>query len=229
MLDCTLFVLYLPNSNFLDDGYKIERRHNAEFMAPKNAKLPFLHISNKVVAQEDILDYLYSKSFVLNNDISTEDNMVIQGVISLIETKLVPIEMYYAWIDPLNRTNTLERYGYNYPQPLKKVLCLKKQWEVERYLKCVGVLGKSEEEIKQELHNIYRCIATKLEKTSYLIGDELIEADCYVYGHLQAILESKLKNNIMTKMLDDFPKLTKYVLNFNQLHLGKTAMIWEFV
>ena len=57
----------------------------------------------------------------------------------------------------------------------------------------------------------------------------MTEADVYVYGHLQAILESKLQNNVLMKTLEDYPKLTNFCLNFNQLHLGNKAMIWEFL
>jgi len=215
--------------NGLADGYKVERRHNAEFMAPKNGKLPFLRMPNKIIAQDDVLDFMYSKSFVLKNDLSPEDNMIMQGVISLIETKLIPIELYCLWIDPVNRKRTTEQYGYDYPQPLKKLLCWKKQKEVEKYLKCIGLLQKSEQQIKEDLHNIYKCITRKLEASSYIIGEDMTEADVYVYGHLQAILESKLQNNILMKALEDYPKLTNFCLNFNQLHLGNKAMIWEFL
>jgi len=215
--------------NGLADGYNVERRHNAEFMAPKSGKLPFLRMPNKVVAQEDFLDFMYTKSFVLKNDLSVEDNMIMQGIISLIETKLIPIELYCVWIDPINRKKTLDQYGFDYPQPLKKILCWKKFKQVEKHLKSIGLLEKSEQQIKEELCGIYQCIARKLEVNSHITGDDMTEADVYVYGHLQAILESKLENNMLMKALEEYPKLTNFCLNFNQLHLGNKAMIWEFL
>lgn len=213
----------------LMDCYRLERRNNAEFMAPKNGMLPFLRTGKTVVAQKDILEFMYSNLFILKNDMSVEENMTMQGVISLIETKLIPIELYVNWVENENKRTTRQRYGYTHPEPLKTILYWQKSKEVLRYLKAIGLLEKSEIQIREEISSIYKCISRKLETNSCVIGEEITEADVYVYGHLQAILESKLEKNMLMEELQGYPKLTKFCLNFNQVHLGNKAMIWEFL
>merc|ERR1712080_245870 len=210
----------------LADCYNLERRHNAEFMAPKHGKVPFLRTGRSVVAQADILEFMYSNLFILKNCMSADENMTMQSIISLVETKLAPIELYINWVEPKNQKMTHQRYGHNLPQPLKMILCWQKSKEVHQYLKVIGLLEKSETQIRKEISGIYRSISRKLEKNTCVIGEEITEADVFVYGHLQAILESKLEKNILMEELQNYPKLTKFCLNFNQVHLGNKAMIW---
>lgn len=213
----------------LQDGFSTCRRQNAESMSPKNGKLPFLRIRNKVVAEEDVIEYLRQKEFFLHPDRSIKENLSIKGVMSLLETKLVPIELYFIWEDAKNVPETLQRYGYNQPKPLCQILCRRKRQEVREFLRVAGYLTKSEDQLSKELEQIFTLLVRKLEKSKYISGEQVSEADVYVFGHLQAIMESKLPNNILLNTLQRFPKLTNFCLNFNQVHLGHQAMLWEFV
>jgi len=211
----------------LMDCYNIERRHNAEFMAPKSRKVPFLRTAESVFAYEEILQFMINHNYVLKSDMSAEERIKMEGVISLMETKLGPLEMYVTWIDPMNKGLTQERYGRNYPQPLKKLLCWRKSAEVTQYLKTMGILEKCETEIREEIVDVYKCISQKLEGSGCVVGEDVTEADVFVFGHLQAIRESKLKKNILMEELKNFPTLTEFCSNFNQIHMGNKAMMWE--
>lgn len=213
----------------LVDCYAVERRHNAEFMAPKNGRLPFMATGKKVIGEEDILEYLSKNQFILRNDMTTEDTIIVQGIISLIETKLVPVELYSTWVVPANLKSTRARYGLNMPKPLNMILYYQKSKEIHKHLKALGLLDKSEAQIREDVLEVYKCISDRLVHGTCMIGEEITEADVYVYGHLQAILESKLEVNILMQELRHFPKLTQFCLNFNQIHLGNKAMIWEFL
>ena len=149
-------------------------------------------------------------------------------MISLMETRLSSIELYVTWVT--NREDTQERYGRTFPQPLKQILCWQKHNAVQKYLKAVGLLEKTEAEIRQEIVDIYTCINQKLERNGgSVVGEVITEADVFVFGHLQAITESKLKRNILMTELKNFPTLTKFCLNFNQIHMGVKGMIWDFL
>jgi len=212
----------------LMDCYTIERRANAEFMAPRSRKLPFLRTGESVYAYEDTLKFMMDHNYVLKAEMNAEEKIQMDGLISLMETRLSPIEMYVTWV--MNKEATQERYGRNIPQPLKQILCWQKYTAVQKYLKAIGLLEKSEEEIRREIVDIYNCINLKLENSGCLVGkEEVTEADVFVFGHLQAISESKLRKNILMEELRNFPKLTKFCLNFNQIHMGNKAMIWEFL
>jgi len=213
----------------LMDCYTIERRHNAEFMAPNSRKLPFLRTGRTVVAHEDICRFMFDRMYVLRTDMSPTEKITMEGVISLVETKLQPIELYITWLEPVNRKSTYDRYGLDVPQPLKTILCWQKYWEVRKYLKAIGVLDRSEVEMRADISDVYKCLSRRLETSGCLIGEEITEADVFAYGHLQAILESKLSKNILMEELKNFPRLTQFCLNFNQIHLGNKAMIWEFL
>jgi len=213
----------------LMDCYDIERRHNAEFMAPKSGKVPFLRTGESVIAYEEILQFMINHNYFLKSDMSSGDRLVMDGVISLVETKLGALEMYVTWMESVNKEMTHERYGGSISQPLKQLLCWRKSTEVAQYLKAMNILEKSEAEIREEIVDIYKCISQKLEQTGCVVGEEVTEADVYVFGHLQAISESKLKKNILMEELKNFPRLTKFCLNFNQIHMGNKAMIWEFL
>jgi len=213
----------------LMDCYSIERRHNAEFMAPKSRKVPFLHSGQSVIAYEEIPQFMFNHNYVLKGDMIGEEKIKMDSVISMMETKLAPIETYVTWLDPMNKKITEERYLRNLCQPLQKLLCWRKSAEVAKYLQFMGILEKSEVEIRKDIIDIYKCLSQKLERTGFIVGEEVTEADVYVFGHLQAITESKLKKNILMEELKNFPKLTKFCLNFNQIHMGNKAMIWEFL
>lgn len=57
----------------LMDCYSIERRHNAEFMAPKSRKLPFLHSGQSVVAYEEIPQFMSNHNYVLKSDMTGDE------------------------------------------------------------------------------------------------------------------------------------------------------------
>lgn len=217
----------------LIDCYTIERRHNAEFMAPPphTRGVPFLCTGGSVVGYEDIVQFMHSRNYVLNQVevCGVEDQLIMDGILSLVHSKLLPIEMYVTWREPANRNITRERYEAGRVQPLKSILFWKKSREVSRYMKAMGFLEKSEAQIRAEIVSIYKCISDRLENTLYIMGEEITEADVFVFGHLQAILESKLEKNILMEEMQNFPKLTQFCLNFNQVHLGNKAMIWEFL
>lgn len=213
----------------LIDCYSIERRHNAEWMAPQSARVPFLRTGRSVIAHEDIRAFLTDRMYVLRTDMSSEEKLVTEGIVSLVETKLHPIELYVTWMESENRKYTHSKYGLNVPQPLKSILCWQKYFEVRTYLKALGWLQKSEWELREEVADVYRCLSRKLEHSGCLVGEEISEADVWSYGHLQAVLESKLPKNLLMDELKNFPRLTQFCLNFNQLHLGNKAMIWEFL
>lgn len=79
------------------------------------------------------------------------------------------------------------------------------------------------------MSDIFRNIDLMQYLQYFILFFRLTEADVYLYGHLQAILESKLPNNILLKTLEKFPKLVNFCLNFSQVHLGNKAMLWEFL
>ena len=219
----------LLNIHELNGKYTKKRRQNAFYMPPKKGNLPFLRVKNKVVCEDDITTFLKANSCSLNNDLDAADNLILKGIISIIDNKLMPLELYYLWYNEENQIDTFKRFGYNQPKPLQKVLCLERYFEIKNYLKVLGLLDKTESKIKEDLKITMTYFSQRLEKSTFLVGNQLTEGDVLLYGHLQAILESKLPNNVLLQTLEKFPKLTNFCLNFGQVYLGKQAMLWEFV
>ena len=70
-------------------------------------------------------------------------------------------------------------------------------------------------------------IQLMINKFSSFLIFRLTEADVFLFGHLQAIIECPFEDNILSKVLAQFPRLQKFCLNFNQLHLGQQAMLFS--
>lgn len=210
----------------LRNGFTVKRRYNAEHMAPKKGHLPFLRIEDEVVGNDDILNFMLKKEKQLFTERTPEQDLCIKGVLSLIENKLIPIELYVVWVDAGNLKDSYEKYGFNQPQILKKILCYQKQKEIRDYLQVTGWLSKSKAEIINEARKIFEFLSRRFEQNKFIAGNQLSEADIYVYGHLQAILENKLTNDYLLKTLEQYPKLGNFCMNFNQVQLGKQAMIF---
>jgi len=213
----------------LQEKFDKKRKYNATYMAPKKGSLPFLRIKNEVVNEHDILKFLEKRAFCLTSDLNEEDELLHRGVLALIENTLKPIELYFVWLDEKNVIETFAKFGHSYPQPLQKLLCLEQYSEVKHYLQVTGWMDKTSDQILGELKYLLGYLSKRLENAQYIINEQLTEADVYLYGHLQAILESKLPNNILLKTLEKYPKLVNFCLNFSQVHLGNKAMLWEFL
>jgi len=212
----------------LQGQYKTCRKDNAEYMSPKGV-LPFLRIGNQIEAEESILAYLDKRGYSLSSGLAPEIQIQVKGILSLIKTRLVPIELYYTWVDEKNRKQTFSKYGFNQPEPLRKILCWKKQKDMATYLDHIGWLKKTPAEILAAAVELFEFFTNKLANGSCLVNNQLTEADVYLYGHLQAILESNQKSDILRNTLTQYPKLTQFCLTFNQVHLGDRSMLWEFV
>jgi len=211
----------------LDDRYTVQMRSNAEQMAPKQGDLPFLRHKNHVIGGSDIMNFLKEKEYVLNTEQTPEENVINLGVLSLIQSKLIPAEMLVTWINSKNAIETSKRYGFEKPEPLKTILYFQKRQQVQRYLNEVGWLNKSEETVGREIQEVFAYFSKRLENNKCLTGESLTEADVFLFGHLQAIIECPLEENILSKVLAQFPRLQKFCLNFNQLHLGQQAMLFS--
>jgi len=212
----------------LQEHYKTCRKENAEYMSPKGV-LPFLRIGNLIAAEETILGFVENRGYSLSSALPPETQITIKGILSLINTQLVPIELYNTWIDEKNRKQTYSKYGFNQPEPLRRILCWKRQRDVAKSLHDVGWLKKTPAEVLACSTELFEFFTNKLGNGWCLVNDQLTEADVYLYGHLQAILESNQKNDILRKTLTQYPKLTQFCLTFNQVHLGDRSMLWEFV
>lgn len=211
----------------LEDRYTLQVRPHAEHMAPKQGDLPFLRFRNTVIGGSDILQFLQEKEYTLNGDATPEEKITSLGVMSLINSKLVPLELLVTWADEKNASITYEKYGYNQPEPLKKILHFQKRQEVSRFLRATGWLDKSNDELKKEAKDVFDFLSKRLDGSKYLTGESLTDADVFVYGHLQALFECELKNNVLLQVLEGYSRLQKFCLNFTQLHLGQQAMIFS--
>lgn len=211
----------------LQHSYCVIRRDNARFMSPRST-LPFLRIGSQVECELDIIGHLKLCGYSLSKDSPATVKLCVSGILSLMELKLVPIELYYTWIDSSNQDETFARYAFNIPNPLNRVLCWRKLYDIRSYLLNTGWLSKKEADIQQELHALMDYFSGKLEKGPCLTGDQVTEADVYLYGHLQAILESNQKNSTLRNSVEKHPRLTQFCLTFNQVHLGNRSLLWEF-
>ncbi|XP_047136655.1 metaxin-2 homolog [Hydra vulgaris] len=201
------------------------RRINARDMCVKKDTLPFLQVLNTIVGEDDFLYFLNQKDLDLDCNLPVEKILFINGLISIIKTKLIPIELYALWMVGANKKKTLDCYGFGHPEPLKKMLCYQKCKEVEQFLKIAGYFNKSKAQVITELSKILDLFAKKLEKNKYISGNEISNADVFIYGHIQAILESKLDDNFLLETLKNFPILEKFCISFSHNNLGNQSLL----
>lgn len=210
----------------LKEHCQTQRLSNAEHMC--RGSLPFFRIGDDMVPFESSLQLFSQKGYTLSTDLPSET--LIKGIISLIKLKLEPIEQYYTWIDPKNYEQTRSCYESEQPEPLRSILLLRKRRAVAHALKCDGWMSKPIAEITTELRNLFKLFTDTMGNNQCLFDNQLTEADVYLYGHLQAILNSKQPNSILLNTLNEFKRLKQYCLIFNQVHLRNQSIgIWEFV
>ncbi|XP_012274133.1 metaxin-2 isoform X2 [Orussus abietinus] len=196
--------------------FQIEPRHNAEFMSP-SGRVPFIQCGAFLVSGFDnIVNFISSKGAGLSDRLSMGEKADMRAFLCLINV-LVNAEQYICWVDETTLNSvTLPRHGSVYPWPLNHLMNWKKRVQVIKKLKALGYHDWTVEAILNDVKACCSALSERLNNSHYFF-EKPTELDALVYGHLHAILTTRLPESVqgLAMTIRQFPELLEQTLQIS--------------
>ncbi|XP_016952244.1 metaxin-2 [Drosophila biarmipes] len=191
---------------------------NAEFMSPggRLTHLPVLRLGpvktfaefEPIVAQVEAMQAGHSLGSWMSEDRRDD----VRCLVNYVENVFTLAEIHMSFVDAVNyQRYTAPRSGAAHPWPLSVLRRMAKQKEALRILK---VYQWQDMDNDQVLHEVGVCVGTligQLEEQQpeegYLCGARPCALDALVFGHVAAILTTKLPNMELAEVLATYPRL----------------------
>lgn len=192
-------------------SYDIKSRANAEFMSPTGT-VPFLRVGKELISElSNVISFVQAKGLSASGDLEPRQGAEMKAYMSLIETSLVPAELYILWWNKEYAARSRSQYGSPFPTPINKILGYKKQWVVGRHLRALGWHLKCETEVLEEIKRVFQALSEKLGSRLYFICDRPGALDALVFGHLYSILTRYQSDDSIVSLVKSHKNLEEFV------------------
>lgn len=205
-----------------------EARTNAEFMSPSGSKtkLPILRAGTDLTAEfEPIVEFLQREGHTLwPEDFDAKKRSDWKAAFLDMDAVFTNAELYLCWLDKEVRTSiTAPRYGCPYEWPLNRIQCWRKQHEVQRCLEVEDwqdfTLEDVTDEVKIKLHEL----SEKLQEKPFFNGTFPTEFDALIFGHLFAIVTTKVPNLILAEEINKNLNLVRFCSNIDSSYFSRKS------
>ncbi|XP_017074341.1 metaxin-2 [Drosophila eugracilis] len=191
---------------------------NAEFMSPggRLTHLPLLRLGpiqtfaefEPIVAQVEIIQDGSS----LNSWMTEDQRDDLRSLVNYVENVFTLAEIHMIFMDMVNyQLYTAPRSEAAHPWPLSTIRRLDKQKAAQRLLK---VYQWQDMDNDQVLHELGLCVGALIDQLEgnqsedfFLCGSRPCELDALVFGHVTAIMTTKLPNMELAEILSTYPRL----------------------
>lgn len=164
---------------------------NAEFMSD-NGRLPVVWAKNNVDCSNsnggDIMCGFTEVFWHLARENKYIPSLEELSYIDWVETNFLEAELYICWCHkPIVEEYTWNRYTYDLPWPISRVLYYRKRKQIEL---SVGKKYKNFDDFIEK----FNCFLKKLNKKigTYNMSQSYLSVDALIYGHTNAIVRSNL-------------------------------------
>lgn len=189
-------------------NFTLDERPNAEYMSV-TAKLPLLKVDDHFVAGFDAIS-TYAR-LRIRKQLTNEQESAIRPYVEMINVTVRNAELYAAWVDDTNfSTVTAPRYGSPYSFPLNKILPILKRVQIKAFLRENSPLA-SMDDVRESLHSDMKALSERLGPRPYFLDDlNTNELDALVYGHLTALMSSKLPGTNLAELVHNHQNLVQF-------------------
>ncbi|XP_001978114.3 metaxin-2 [Drosophila erecta] len=199
---------------------------NAEFMSPggRLTHLPLLRLGpvktfaefEPIVAQVEVMQGGSS----LGSWMSEDQRDDIRCLVSYVENVFTLAEIHMSFVDEINyQLYTAPRSAAAHPWPLSAIRRQAKQKDARRILKVYQWQDLDNDQVIQEVGVCADALVAKLEEhkaQAYLGGPRPCELDALVFGHVAAIMSTKVPNMELAEVLATYPRLLAHCRRIDQ-------------
>ncbi|XP_017050679.1 metaxin-2 [Drosophila ficusphila] len=190
---------------------------NAEFMSPggRLTHLPLLRLGPvKTFAEfEPIVEQVESMRAgnSLSSWMSEDQRDDMRCVLNRVENVFTLAEMHMSYVDTINyQLYTAPRTGAAHPWPLSMIRRLAKQKDAHKILQVYQWQDMDNDEVLHQVGSCVDSLISQLEEhpaEEFLCGPKPCELDALVFGHVTAILTTKLPNMELAEILATYRRL----------------------
>lgn len=193
--------------------FDVEYRSNAEFMGShgQTTNLPFFKVDNFLGSEfKPLVKTVEDREINLASHLSPEQHDDMRAYLSLVHDVFTNAELFMTFRnDEVYENVTKPRISVAYPYILGKVACFRKRRQVLKILEL-----NSFTDLDQVFDKVEQCceiLKVKLEENKFVCGDKPTELDAVIFGHLYAILTTRLPNSGLNDVVMKYPSLLSYV------------------
>ncbi|XP_039500220.1 metaxin-2 [Drosophila santomea] len=190
---------------------------NAEFMSPggRLTHLPLLRLGpvktfaefEPIVAQVEVMQ----GSNALGSWMSEDQRDDIRCLVNYVENVFTLAEIHMSYVDEGNyQLYTAARSAAAHPWPLSAIRRFAKRKDAQRILKVYQWQDLDNDQVIQEVGICADALIAELDEhheKGYLGGSRPCELDALVFGHVAAIMSTKLPNMELAEVLATYPRL----------------------
>ncbi|XP_062302998.1 metaxin-2 isoform X1 [Osmerus eperlanus] len=194
-------------------------RPNAEYMSP-SGKVPFVQVGNQVVSElGPIVQFTKAKGHTLSDGLDDVQRAEMKAYMELVNNMLFTAELYIQWCDETTAAEiSRPRYSSPFSWPLNHILAYQKQWEVRRKMNAIGWVGKSLEQVYEDVSQCCQALSQRLGTQPYFFNKQPTELDALVFGHLFTILTTRLTSDQLGEKVKAYSNLLGFVRRVEQAY-----------
>jgi len=199
---------------------------NAEFMSPggRLTHLPLLRLGpvktfaefEPIVAQVEAVQ----GGNCLDSWMSEDQRDNIRCLVSYVENVFTLAEIHMSFVDEVNyQLYTATRCAAAHPWPLSTIRRFAKQKDAQKILKVYRWQDLDNDQVIQEVSICADALIAELEEDqakSYFGGSRPCKLDALVFGHVVAIMTTKLPNMELAAVLATYPRLLAHCRRIDQ-------------
>uniref|UniRef100_A0A1B6CDZ3 Metaxin glutathione S-transferase domain-containing protein n=1 Tax=Clastoptera arizonana TaxID=38151 RepID=A0A1B6CDZ3_9HEMI len=192
--------------------YEICCKNNVEEMSP-NGEVPFLKFGSVVISGfKPMVDFLLTKNIGLPLKENLNSLQVVERdlIMSMCTLTFENAEKYFIWFQDANKTLSESRYGSKYPWPLNIIKVRRKVASVHKQLYFAGWSSKTQEDVLKEVDLCCRTLSINMQSNQFIFGKNPSVLDALLFGHIFAIISTKLPNELLKEVIFSYPKLICY-------------------
>ncbi|XP_043660122.1 metaxin-2 [Drosophila teissieri] len=190
---------------------------NAEFMSPggRLTHLPLLRLGpvktlaefEPIVAQVEVMQ----GGNALGSWMSEDQRDDMRCLVNYVENVFTLAEIHMSFVDEGNyQLYTAARSAAAHPWPLSAIRRFARRQDAQRILKVYQWQDLDNDQVIQEVGSCADALIAELEEhheKGYLGGSRPCELDALVFGHVAAIMSTKLPNMELAEVLATYPRL----------------------
>ncbi|XP_059619699.1 metaxin-2 [Phlebotomus argentipes] len=194
--------------------FEVKFAPNAEFMSSggRTTKLPFFRVGAFFTSEfEPIVNLVENKGISLTENLTEDEKSDARAFLALTENIFTYAELFVSYMDEdvfENVTKPRTASAYNY------LLGIIQNWRKKRHaLKQLEVMQWNDftmEEVIDKVSTLCSNLDAKLGDKPFMYGNNPIELDAAVFGHLFTILTTPLPNEQLAETIRQYPGLVKF-------------------
>jgi len=192
------------------------------FKSPKG-KLPYITYNGQVVSDSQLaMEFLKQKLHLddLDKKLSDEQKAVANALRVLVDEHLYWTELYFRWVE---KSYDGKLFRENFPTPYFAFLMIKRKLTRQAYDQGMG--RHTAEEVMMFVRKALASLDGYLGNKNFLMGDDVTEVDCAVFGHLCQFVYIQDDQYLKGVVHKQFPRLLAYTERFK----AKVWPDWEEV